>query len=207
MRPGPHRESASRPPSLAIVSDDTNDDVETDETGAALDLGEIRDELPADLDPSQVTAPYLFPNNSRRKIPAVLYTLIGAGCIALWATAGDDAVLINGGIGVAGAVLIVVGLYHWQGGWDLSFDEEHALAAAAEEVGFPAGHASAQLGWRGLRSRPTWRILLYSNENVPEKRGLVLVDGVDGEIIDRFVEDNPEDWTGYDIEVPPPAGE
>ena len=207
MRPGPHRESASRPPSLAIVSDDTNDDVETDETGAALDLGEIRDELPADLDPSQVTAPYLFPNNSRRKIPAVLYTLIGAGCIALWATAGDDAVLINGGIGVAGAVLIVVGLYHWQGGWDLSFDEEHALAAAAEEVGFPAGHASAQLGWRGLRSRPTWRILLYSNENVPEKRGLVLVDGVDGEIIDRFVEDNPEDWTGYDIEVPPPSGE
>ena len=41
-----------------------------------VDLGEIRDELPADLDPSQVTAPYLFPNNSRRKIPAVLYTLI-----------------------------------------------------------------------------------------------------------------------------------
>ena len=46
-----------------------------------VDLGEIRDELPADLDPSQVTAPYLFPNNSRRKIPAVLYTLIGIGCI------------------------------------------------------------------------------------------------------------------------------
>ncbi|MEM8707487.1 MAG: hypothetical protein AAGE98_13570, partial [Actinomycetota bacterium] len=62
-----------------------------------------------------------------------------------------------------------------------------------------AGHASAQLGWRGLRSRPTWRILLYSNEKVPEKRGLVLVDGVNGEIIDRFVEDNPEDWSGYDV--------
>ena len=34
---------------------------------------------------------------------------------------------------------------------------------------------------------------------VPEKRGLVLVDGVNGEIIDRFVEDNPEDWSGYDV--------
>ena len=159
---------------MAETSDENNDGV-TDPDD--INLGEIRDELPADLDPSQVTAPYLFPNNSRRKIPAVLYTLIGIGCI----------------------VLIVIGLYHWQGGWDLSFDEEQALGAAAEEVGFPAGHASAQLGWRGLRSRPTWRILLYSNEKVPEKRGLVLVDGVNGEIIDRFVEDNPEDWSDYDV--------
>ena len=181
---------------MAETSDENNDGV-TDSDD--VDLGEIRDELPADLDPSQVTAPYLFPNNSRRKIPAVLYTLIGIGCIVLWQTAGDEAVLVNGGFGVAGIALIVIGLYHWQGGWDLSFDEEQALGAAAEEVGFPAGHASAQLGWRGLRSRPTWRILLYSNERVPEKRGLVLVDGVNGEIIDRFVEDNPEDWSGYDV--------
>ncbi len=178
---------------------ETSDDIDLTETPTDdVDLGEIRDELPADLDPSQVTAPYLFPNNSRRKIPAVLYALIGLGCLALWSTAGDDAVLVNGGVAVAGVVLILVGAYHWQAGFDLSFDEEHALAAAAEAVGFPAGHASAQLGWRGLRSRPTWRILLYSNEATPEKRGLVLVDGVDGEIIDRFVEDNPEDWTGYD---------
>lgn len=169
------------------------DEIDPDE----IDEAEIRDELPADLDPSQVTAPYLFPNNNRRKIPAVLYTLIGIGCVVLWQTAGDDAVLINGGVGAAGIVLIVVGLYHWQGGWDLAFDEEQALGAAAEEVGFPVGHASAQLGWRGLRSRPTWRILLYSNEDTPEQRGLVMVDGVDGEIIDRFVEKNPEDWTGY----------
>ena len=178
------------------MTDETSDDLEPT---AELDLGEIRDELPADLDPSQVSAPYLFPNNSRRKIPAVLYVLIGIGCIVLWRTAGDDAVLVNAGVGIAGVVLIVVGLYHWQAGFDLAFDEEHALGAAAEAVGFPAGHASAQLGWRGLRSRPTWRILLYSNERVPEKRGLVLVDGVDGQIIDTFVEANPEDWTGYDV--------
>ncbi|MDG1366463.1 MAG: hypothetical protein P8I99_00775 [Acidimicrobiales bacterium] len=162
-----------------------------------IDESEIRDELPADLDPSQVTAPYLFPNNNRRKIPAVLYMLIGAGCLVLWQTASEQAVLVNGGVAVAGVALIVIGLYHWQGGWDLAFDEEHALGAAAEAVGFPVGHASAQLGWRGLRSRPTWRILLYSNEKVPENRGLVMVDGIDGEIIDQFVEKNPEDWTGY----------
>lgn len=158
---------------------------------------EIRDELPADLDLSAFDSPYLFPNNSRRRIPAVLYVLIGLGCVALYTTRSDDAVLINAGTLVAGIVLIVLGAYHWQGGWDLSFDEEHALQAATREVGFPVGHASAQLGWRGLRSRPTWRILLYSNEPSPEQRGLVLVDGVDGEIIDRFIERNPEDWSAY----------
>ena len=125
-----------------------------------------------------------------------MYVLLGIGCIALWATSGDDAVLVNGGFMAAGIGLILVGLYHLQGGWDLAFDEEHALQAATRQVGFPVGHASAQLGWRGFRSRPTWRILLYSNEASPEHRGLVLVDGVDGEIIDHFIEHNPEDWTG-----------
>ncbi len=156
---------------------------------------EVRDELPADLDQYRANRAYMFPNNSRRRIPAVLYILIGAGCIALYATAASDAILVNSGTGVAGVVLVLVGLYHWQSGWDLSFDEEHALQAATRAVGFAVGHASAQLGWRGLRSRPTWRLLLYSNESIPEKRGLVLVDGINGEIIDQFVETNPEDWS------------
>jgi hypothetical protein len=51
------------------------------------------------------------------------------------------------------------------------------------------------MAWRGLRSRPTWRILLYSNESPPDRRGLVLVDAVDGSIVAQFVEDNPEDWS------------
>ena len=77
-------------------------------------------------------------------------------------------------------------------------DERDALVAATAEAGFAVGHASAQMGWRGLLSRPTWRILLYSAENPPTRRGLVLVDGVDGEVIDRIFEDNPEDWSGLD---------
>jgi hypothetical protein len=157
---------------------------------------EVRDSLPADLDTSAIETPYLFPNNSRRRIPGALYILIGIGCVALRVISGDGAVLVNGGFMVAGIALIVVGLYHLQGGWDLAFDEEHALQAATRQAGFPVGHASAQLGWRGIRSRPTWRILLYSNEASPEHRGLVLVDGVDGEIIDHYIEHNPEDWTG-----------
>jgi hypothetical protein len=62
-------------------------------------------------------------------------------------------------------------------------------------VGFAVGHASAQQVWRGLRSRPTWRVLVYSAENPPRQRGLVLIDAVDGSVIEQLTEENPEtDW-------------
>ena len=74
-------------------------------------------------------------------------------------------------------------------------DETEALVAAQQAVGFPVGHASAQQVWRGLRSRPTWRVLCYSAEDPPHARGLVLVDAVDGTVVEQLVEDNPERGT------------
>ncbi len=103
--------------------------------------------------------------------------------------------LVNDGFLAAGIAMVLIGAYHLVAGWNLDVDERDALVAATERVGFPVGHASAQLGWRGLRSKPTWRILLYSAENPPTRRGLVLVDGVDAEIVASFTEDNPEDWS------------
>jgi hypothetical protein len=156
------------------------------------------DELPEDLDAAGYVGPYVFPDNNRRRIPGYLYLATAVGCIALWAFAGDDAVLVNDGFLVIGVVLALVGGYHLVSGFDLVVDEQDALVGASRAVGFPVGHASAQMGWRGLRSRPTWRILLYSAEEPPEKRGFVLVDGVDGEIVDQVVEANPEDWSDLD---------
>ena len=169
----------------------TDDEVQEPEAGDA----EVRDELPEDLNVSEFVGPYVFPNNNRRRVPGYLYLLIGAACIALWATAGSDAVAVNVGFLGAGIALVLIGAYHLLAGWNLDVDEQDALVAATEQVAFPVGHASAQLGWRGLASRPTWRILLYSAENPPTRRGLVLVDGVDAEIVAWFTEDNPEDWS------------
>ena len=157
---------------------------------------EIRDELPDELDASNFVGPYMFPNNNRRRIPAVLYILIGLGAIGVWLPShGSGAVLVNDGLLWGGIALVLFGVYSYQAGFDLDFDERDALAAAGRTVDFPVGHASAQLGWRGLRSRPTWRILLYSGEEPPAKRGIVLVDGVKGDVLQHFVEDNPEDWS------------
>ena len=131
----------------------------------------------------------------RRRWPGALYVLIGAAFIALWATRASGGVLVNRGFLWGGIALVAVGAYHLAAGWHLRVRETDALVAASREVGFPVGHASAQLGWRGLRSRPTWRILLYSAEDPPAQRGLVLVDGVDGTVVAHFVEANPEDWS------------
>jgi hypothetical protein len=155
-----------------------------------------RDELPADLDVSGYVGQYTFPDIRRRRIPAVLYLIMGVGCLALWAThTGDDHVLVNEGTLVAGIALVLIGGYHWIAAWPLAVRDTDALVAAVREVGFPVGHASAQLGWRGLLSRPTWRILLYSAEDPPDRRGLVVVDAVDARVLGHFVEDNPEDWS------------
>ena len=158
------------------------------------DDDEIRDELPEELDAEGDVGPYLFPNNNRRRIPGVLYVLLGIGAIVLYAAEHDSRTIVNAGFLWGGVGLILFGLYSYQAGFDLDVDERDALVAASRAVGFPVGHASAQLGWRGLRSRPTWRILLYSNEEPPTQRGLVLVDGVNGTVIEHFTERNPESW-------------
>jgi len=159
--------------------------------------GDIRDELPDDLDLQQALGgDYVFPNNNRRRVPGVLYILIGLGVAAVWFLVRSDApTLFNRAIFFGGLGLLAVGAFHVLTGWNLNVDERDALVAATKSAGFPVGHASAQMGWRGWLSRPTWRILLYSNEAQPEKRGLVLVDGVDGDVLDTIVEDNPEDWS------------
>jgi hypothetical protein len=169
------------------------EDAAIDEAGSDAD---VVDELPEDLDAAGFVGPYLFPNNNRRRIPGYLYLGMAAACVALWATV--DSVYVNDGFLGAAVLLAVVGAYQIISGWNLDVDEQDALVAASRAVDFPVGHASAQMGWRGLLSRPTWRILLYSAENPPERRGLVLVDGVDGSVIEHFVEDNPEDWTELD---------
>ncbi|MDQ1446026.1 MAG: hypothetical protein QOI20_2490 [Acidimicrobiaceae bacterium] len=158
---------------------------------------EYADQLPADLDVGGYVGPYAFPDNSRRRIPGLIYLGTAAGCLALYLRRGDGGILVNRGFLAAAAALAVIGVYHLTSGWRLAVRETDALVAATRLVGFPVGHASAQLAWRGLRSRPTWRILLYSADEPPTKRGLVLVDGVDGRTVAHFVEDNPEDWAAY----------
>ncbi|MEL6889988.1 MAG: hypothetical protein AAFP84_00205 [Actinomycetota bacterium] len=152
---------------------------------------EIRDELPDDLDPSGFVGAYLFPDNSRRRWPGAIYAVLAAGCLAVYLLA-EDSPVVNGGWLLAAVLLAVVALISITSGWRMNIDEKDALVAAQQAVGFGVGHASAQQVWRGFRSRPTWRVLCYSAEEPPRQRGLVLVDALDGSIVEQLVQDNPE---------------
>ena len=161
--------------------------------GDGIPDGEVGDQLPADLDPHGYVGPYQFPDNSRRRITGAIYLAVALSVVVLVAVF-EGSPLLNGGMVAAALGLAVLGLYHLQAGWPLGVDEADALVVAIRCAGFPVGHASAQMAWRGLRSRPTWRILVYSNESPPGRRGLVVVDGVDGTVVASHIEDNPEQW-------------
>ncbi len=160
---------------------------------AEVSDAEVRDALPEDLDARGLVGPYIFPDNDRRRIPGMIYLLLAATTVVV-TMLSEGSPLVDGGLYVGAAGLALLGAYHLQAGWSLGTDDADALVAAVREVGFPVGHASAQMAWRGLRSRPTWRVLVYSNESPPERRGLVFVDGVDGSVVASHTEVNPEDW-------------
>lgn len=177
------------------IEDSVNEAVEAGADGATSNVAAVGDELPEDLQPHLVDPEeYVFPNNNRRRVPGYLYLGIAVILVVLVLWRGEG-VFVNSGLLGAAAILGAFGVYSIVSGWDLNVDERDALVAAIGAVGFPVGHASAQMGWRGFLSRPTWRVLLYSAEEPPDRRGFVLVDGVDGAVIDSMVEDNPEDWS------------
>lgn len=155
-----------------------------------------RDTLPADLDADAAAfaGAYEFPDNSRRRIPGVIYLAIAAVCIVVWLTV--DAPVVNAGFAGAAVLLAAVGVFSITSGWRMHVDEKQALVAAHQAAGFPVGHASAQQVWHGLRSRPTWRVLAYSAEEPPTRRALVLVDAIDGRVIEHLVQ--PLDAVGGD---------
>ena len=117
----------------------------------------------------------------------------------LWAsTRGDDPVLVNDGFLLRrGIGLVAVRRLplRRRAGTSTSTSSD-ALVVATRTVGLPgrprlgadglAGPAAAARRGGSCSTRPRTR---------PTQRGLVLVDGVDGEVVEWFVEDNPEDWS------------
>lgn len=157
-----------------------------------VNSNEIRDQLPSDLDVSAFVGPYQFPDNSRRRIPGYLYLGIAALSLLLWLISDQSSGLVNDGFLVFAIALAAFAVFVLTSSWKMTINERDALVHASRAVEFAVGHASAQQVWRGVRSRPTWRVFCYSAQEPPTHRGLVLVDAVNGEIVECLVEINPD---------------
>ena len=149
----------------------TDESGRVDREGIHIDR-ELADEIAIEeeLD-SNVVGPYLFPSPVRRRVAGWVFLAFSA--IAL--------LTISGGWPVA---LGFAGLAAWQflSAWPLNVDENEAMRVAGKSVGFPVGHASAEVRFHGWRSRPRWAVLLYSATEPPDQRALVVVDAVTGSV-------------------------
>lgn len=115
---------------------------------------DIRDQLPDDLNAVDHIGAYDFPDNSRRRIPGVMYAVLAVSCVVGWLIAdSQDSAIINRGLLFAAILLAVMSIITITSSWRMTIDESEALVRATRHVGFAVGHASAQQVWRGVRSR------------------------------------------------------
>ncbi len=151
------------------------------------------DILPDDLDPSYGADIYQIPNNDKRKLAGYLYLLTGTILIFLFLVF-DNSALVNRGFLFSGIGICAFGVYNFWASTKCEIDESEALSIAEKKLGFDIGPCSAQLMWRGLASRPVWRILAYSSEPIPLQRAFLLIDANKKSVVELVVEENPEDW-------------
>lgn len=143
--------------------------------------------IPEDLD-SNVVGEYHVPDTNRRRRAALVY-FIGAVVVSGLIAAGN---LPSAMWWTAVVVLVAVGAYHLIAGWNLELREGESLETANRTVEFAVGHASASLGFVGWRARPVWNVLVFSADDPPSVRGLVRIDGIDGNVVDHYTEPVPE---------------
>jgi hypothetical protein len=128
---------------------------------------------------SNVAGEYRFPSPARRRISGWVFVVFGV----VAALSFDGGWLVSLGF-------LVLALWQFLSAWPLNVDEKKAMTVAATAVDFPVGHSSAAVRFRGWRSRPRWSIVLYSATEPPDRRALVVVDAVDGAIVETpYLED------------------
>ena len=105
-----------------------------------------------------------------------------------WLLAAISVITLPQGWQVALGFAVLAG-WLFASSWPLEVDEHRALRLAGGAVDFPVGHASAVIRFAGWRARPRWSVVLYAATEPPDRRALVLVDGVDGSVIGQPYEE------------------
>jgi len=151
----------------------TGDQGQYDREGIHIDR-DLADEIAIEdeLD-SNIVGPFLFPSPIRRRLAGWVFVV--AGVVAVLT-------IDEGWIVATGFALLA--LWQFLSAWPLSVDENEAMTVAGGAVDFPVGHASAAVRFHGWRSRPRWAVVLYSAAEPPDQRGLVVVDAVNGDVVE-----------------------
>jgi hypothetical protein len=127
--------------------------------------------------------PYRVLDTAKRRRASIVYVAMAIGTAALVLKIGLSPLWIT-----AVLPLALLALYQFLGGWKMQVTDMEAIQTAAEEVSFGVGHGSATLGYRGLRARPIWEILVFGDGTAPRFQALVTIDAVSGEVTGTYEE-------------------
>jgi hypothetical protein len=134
-------------------------------------------------DGNHVVRPFRILDTARRRHAAVVYVAMAIGAAAIAMTTSIQLVWLT-----AVLPLALLALYQFLGGWKMQVTDLEAIETAAENVSFGVGHGSATLGYRGLRARPVWEVLVFGDGAAPRFQALVTIDGVSGEVTGTYEE-------------------
>lgn len=151
-----------------------DESIDIDREGIYIDR-ELADSIAIeeDLD-AYIEGEYTFPSPARRRLSGWVYlvaAVIATLTIEPWW-------LVSAGP-------VAIAAWHFLSAYPLAVDAEAALATAGSHVDFPVGHASASVRFHGWRSRPRWSVVLYSATEPPDRRALVVIDAVSGEVVEQ----------------------
>ena len=155
-----------------MMSENAPENPKVDRSGIHIerDLAD-RIAIEKELD-SNLEGEYRFPSPRRRRIAGWVYLAAALAC----------GLSFPGGWYVAFGLLLLAA-WHFASAWPLNIDEHDAMTTAAAAMDFPIGHASASVRFTGWRSRPMWSVVMYAATDPPDRRGLAVVDAVDGTIV------------------------
>jgi hypothetical protein len=128
--------------------------------------------------------PYRILDTAKRRRAGVVY--IAMACVAAVVAASTQIQLLW--LTAVGPLLVLAG-YQFLGGWKFQVTDMEAIEKASEQVSFTTGHGSATLGYRGLRARPVWEVLVYGDGPAPQFQALVTIDAVSGDVTGTFEEE------------------
>jgi hypothetical protein len=105
---------------------------------------------------------------------------------------------VNEGMLAAGIALLLIGAYHLVAGLEPRRRRARRAGRGHRAGGVPGGPRVGAARVAGPRQPPDLADPALLGREPAHARGSVLVDGVDGEIVAAFTEDNPEDWSDLD---------
>lgn len=142
------------------------------------------DTAPTNGDRGDATiGPYRVLDTAKRRRAGGVYLAVSLVAAAITVATGIQLLWLT-----AVVPLVVLAGYQFVGGWKMQVTDMEAIEKASDRVSFTTGHGSATLGYRGLRARPVWEVLVYGDGPSPSFQALVTIDAVSGEITGVYEE-------------------